>query len=832
MLDWEITESESLPQEEPRPAGESARSRRWFWSITLAVVLSGAIAVFGVMRMRLEAGESALAADLLTLVKAEEQARRFNLQERVDLLLAEGTPDEWRHRYLALFDTVTSATSIDVSIEDVQIDGISALVQAQIGDQLQRRHYLLTSQGWRRAPLPISAWGDSLFTYTYPDNERIRMQYYREDADFAKAVMADLPALIATRNALGLEPLDEFSLTITPQELSGVLLGAGPTDLTLNSPQLVVLPLHHPMNSVEAVRHQIASVLLQDERSSVISDETLPQNARFRTILQSVMALRWAVSPERYPQVRQSWREAIGNEWHSPFVTLPQREAGVDPSPPVAIPAALVVADTLYEQAGESGIVTVLQTMPTATGWDEVFEASVGMNTLELEAVAQGIAPPSIPALPLEGEMRLEAGGALSLALPNTAQPMTLERWDERVTLQLPGGMGVPDACLNLFRTVQLNGRWREAGLRLTVSDISIPDFDATPYFTMTSLPAETVAVVGTWGVSTQLDRLEALSIHDTLTPLLAQRENAPLIFLTSASSVAQGHSLVLTTPAAPECPLQWLIVYRPDQGIVAQWVVWWERHLSTPTIVWDEVSQSGLMVLANNRIDVGAPYWRLTPDHPLVVGEPDGRLPFGILLGVRPGGEEVVVALPAENDSPAMVRHIHIKTQVVLGEYAAPEWMNRATNALFSNDGRYLFVTWNGQNRYNVNGEVSTILRYDMETGTEAVLWRPADGNLASYVVDSREPILYAITTTGRARAHLQRLSDAPPQRLYQPSGDDELSYIAACDNGGVMVVAFERTIQRTIADVPKTLVFLDPSGTLIQEPTMVEFGLPLLCQ
>lgn len=774
MLDWEITETYTLPDEEPPPALESARSRRWFWGITLVVALSVAIAVFGVMRMRLAAGENALAADLLLLVKAEEQARRFNLQERVDLLVAEGTPDDWRHRYLALFDTVTSSTPIEVTIEDVQLDGISALVQAQIGDHLQRRHYLLTSQGWRRAPLPIAVWGDSLFTYTYPGNERVRVQYYREDTDFAKEVMADLPALIATRNALGVEPLDEFSLTITPQELSGVFLGASPNHLTLNSPQLVVLPLDTPLNSVEAVRYQIASVLLQDERNSFLPDEILPQNARFTSTLYTMLALRWAVPPERYPQVGQSWRTAIGNDWHSPFVTLPQREAGVDPSSPLAIPASLLVADAIYEQAGEAGIVTVLQRMTTATGWDDVFEASVGMNTLELEAMAQGIAPPSIPALPLTGKIHLEEGGALSLTLPHIPQPITLTRLDERVKLQLPGGMVLPSACLALFPTVQVDGRWREAGLRLTMNDLTVPALDATPYFTVTALTTATVAVVGTWGSSNQLDRLEGLSTDNTLVPLLSQKENDPFIFLTSGLSVAQGHSLVLTTTAPPDCPLQWLIVYRPHHGIVAQWIVWWERHLSTPTIVWDEVSQSGLMVLANNRTDEGAPYWWLSPDQPLVVGEPDGRLPPGILLGVRPGGEEVVVSLPAENDSPALVRHIHIKTQVVLGEYAAPEWMNRATNALFSNDGRYLFVTWNGQNRYNVNGEVSTILRYDMETGAQAVLWRPADGNLAYYVVDSQEPMLYAITTTGRARAQLQRLSEAPPLRLYQPSGDD----------------------------------------------------------
>lgn len=44
-------------------------------------------------------------------------------------------------------------------------------------------------------------------------------------------------------------------------------------------------------------------------------------------------------------------------------------------------------------------------------------------------------------------------------------------------------------------------------------------------------------------------------------------------------------------------------------------------------------------------------------------------------------------------------------------------------------------------------------------------------------------------------------------------------------------MVVAFERTIQRSIADVPKTLMLLDPSGVTSGDPITLEQGLPLLC-
>jgi hypothetical protein len=831
MLDWEITETDTLPHDEPLSSAELFHARRRFWGGLVAAVALVALAVFGVLRMRWAAGESALAADLLTLIKAEEQARRFNLQERVAVLLAEGTPDEWRYRYLALFDTASSATPVEVKIESVALDGISALVQTRIGDNLQRRHYVLTSEGWRRAPLPIAAWGDSLFTYTYPDNERIRMQYYREDREFARAVMADLPALMATRNALEVESLQEFSLVLTPQELSGVLLSATPTRLVLNSPQLVVLPLGNPLNSTEAVRAQIASVLLQDKASTDIADEVLPQNARFASSLRTILGLRWAVSAERYPQVREQWREQIGTQWQSPFRTLRSAEAEMDPSASTTVSSALLVADAIYERAGEAGIISTLQAMQTATGWDAVFRQSVGMTTLQLEAAVQGITPPPDIALPLDGTLLIEEGEPLALAVPNVPQPITLTRADERVMVQLPGGMYLPDACLPLFPHVQVKGTWREARQRLMVNELTVPTLAATPYFTVTDLPTQSRAVVGTWGASEQLDGLAALANDGTLIPILSQSQEQPFLFVTSAFSGAQGQALVLTTAAPPDCPLQWLIVYRPEQGIVAQWLMWWGRYPSAPTIIWDEASQSGLMVLENNRTDVGAPYWRLTPDNPLVEGEPDGRLPSGMLLGVRPRGEEVVVAFPAENDTPALVRRIHIKTQVVLAEYSAPEWMTRASNALFSHDGRYLFVTWNGQNRYNVNGEVSTILRYDMETGAEDILWRPADGNLAYYVVDNQAPVLYAITTTGRARAQLQRLGEASPQRLYQPSGDDGLSYIASCDNGGVMVVAFERTIQRSIADVPKTLVFLDSSGTAIGDPIIVESGMPLLC-
>ncbi len=835
MLDWEISENNTLPQEAPLPPSDAFRSRRLFWSITIGGIVVVALAIIGVMRGRLEAGESALAADLLALVRAEEQARRFNLVERADLLLAEGTPDEWRNRYLALFDTVTGSTPIEVALEDVRLDGIAALVQARIGTQLQHRYYQLTSQGWRRAPLPIAAWGDSLFTYTYPDHERIRVQYYREDAGFAKEVMDNLPALMATRSALGLDGLDEFSMTITPEELSGPLLDATPTRLVLNSPQLVVLPLDSPLTGSESVQYQIASVLLQNNVETSIADEVLPQHARFASALHTVLALRWAVSSGRYPVVREGWRSHIGNVWHSPFMRVTPSEETMDPSPPPAVSAALLVADAIYEQAGVEGVASTLQLMQSAAGWDEVLMPTIGMKAVELEAMVQGIPAPPIPELPLTGHVAVGSRDnepSVALHTPTGTHPVELDFPDTSIPIQLPDGEEVPATCLALFSEIRVNGTWREAGRRLMVDQLTVTELRASLYYAVRTPPGNTVSVIGTWGASGELDGLAAVTADGTVTPVFSQAQNEPLIFLTGASTVAQGQSILLTTAALPACPVQWLIAYRPEHGIVAQWLVWWERHLNTPTIYWDEASRSGLMVLENNRLDRGAPYWQLTVDNPLIVGEPDGQLPPGELLGLRPGGEEVMVALPAQDGTPAVVRHIHLKTTRVLARYAAPEWMTRATNALFSHDGRYVFVTWNGQNRYNVNGEVSTILRYDMETGVEAVLWQPSDGNLSYQVVDAHLPILYTITTTGRARARLQRLSDAPPERLYQPSGDDGLSYIAPCTDGGLMVVSFERTIQHSIAEIPKRMMFLDASGNLIKDPMTVESGLPLVCR
>lgn len=836
MLDWKITETESLPDDEPPPPVAVPRLSRVILLLCTAIIVAVLITLWGV-RGRLEQSETTIAADLLTLAKAEEQARRFNLRERVDFLLAADTDGRWRARYLALFDTVTTASPVEVTIEQVEFQGNGAIADVRVEAQLQRRYYELTPNGWRRAPMPMILWGDSLFTYTYPHNERIRVQYYRGDEIVAKAIMDDLSALIGTLNALQKTPLTDFSLTIRPEELRGVVLEQANHTMVVNSPQLATLPTHNRLTGEEAVRFAIARMLLSETETPRVDAKNLPAAPRFTNALRTILALRWALSPERYSDLRERWRAQLGDDWQSPFFANPLHNSAIDPSQPSRVQiAALLVVDAVYEQAGEAGVVAAFRGLADAPHWDGLLTPITNLSTLRLEELAQGATHPhaTVPALPLIGApvmSRNNRGAAPLLAVAGYPHAIELNI-TEPFTLQLPDGESLPAVCLNLFPQLTVAGNWREEGLRFTVTELTATSFDAAHYFTMTTAPATTEAVMGLWqrGQSGRIQSLAALQRDGTLSPLLIQAQQKRMVPITGVQGVAP-NALFLTIPADSDCPVQALVHYRVDKGIVGQWLISATEQRTMPTLFWDEASQTGMLLGDEIAANGSRPYWRMTENRPRLYGIPDGRLPAGVPLALRSGGGEMVLALPATAESPAKVQLFALDDGTPGVSYTPPRWMSRATHALFSADGGSLFVTWNGPNRYNVNGEVSTIMRYDMATGVERPLWQPGNGNLSFYIVDSRAPVLYVAGGVARTGSAVQRVSDEGVERLYRPPTGYDLFYMVPCNAGGAMVVTMQRSLQQSIAYVPKVLSFLGANGNLRHIPIAVEDGLPLLC-
>lgn len=835
MLDWKITENETLPDEEATTPTAPRLWRRPFLigAVLTVVIVAGMVGTM--VRTRYLQAETTMTADLLTLARAEEQARRFNLTERVNQLLAEGTPDAWRSRYLALFDTPSASTPAQVSLDSVQWEGSSALVDVRVGDQVQRRYYQLTGQGWRRAPLPLTAWGDALFTYTYPNHERIRVQYYQEDSTFARDVINDLPALMAILDGLTGKSLSEFAFVITPEELSGMVLAQERERLVVNSPRLVVLPLHNQLTGEEAVRYAIARTVLSHAITPRADPEQLPAHPRVVNALRTVLGLRWALSPERYALLRDGWREEVGAIWQSPFFAHPFQNDAIDPSDPTAVQAAtLLVVDTLYELRGDAALMTAYRQLPFVTHWDELFAPITGLPTLHLEEEAEGnmAAHTPIPALPLTGTPRLmpdQPQGTYFLEVEQYPHLIELTL-PERVTVQLPEGFHMPAACLALFPEITVEGQWREAGLRLTPNRMSVPTITASAYFTVTSPSAEHDTLMGIWRTTTpgRFNTIEALSTtaspEATGVPVFTQIYGKPLVVAQGIRGLEHSQGLLLTTLSDGECPLRWMVYYLPDAGIVRQWLVAGDSN-PNPPIYWDDLTQSGVTIISNS-------YSRFTEEDPFITYKIDGTLPEGTPVALRPGTSEMILTTAPQVGSRTALQRVDIETGAVLGEYALPEWMEYTRGATFSHDGRYLFVTWRGPNRYNVNGEVSTVVRYDMVEGTETVLWRPRDGNVSTYVSDSQAPILYAVTSPGRTGTVVQRLAGDAPETFYRPSPGLDIFYMLPCERGGVMVVSVQRILNQTVADMPKTMVRLDANGIPQSDPIPIENRLPLLCR
>jgi hypothetical protein len=835
MLDWQITENETLPDDEATPPVAPFVLRRPFLLAAIATVVVVSAIIGGSVRTRYVQAENAMTADLLALARAEEQARRFNLTERMTALVAETAPDAWRSRYLALLDGSTSGIPAEISLDAVQINGSTALAEVRVDVQVQRRYYQLTGQGWRRAPMPLTAWGNALFTYTYPDNERIRVEYYQEDGEFAKAVMDDLPALFATLKRLNGESVEAFAIVITPEELNGIVLAQERAQLVVNSPQLAVLPLHNQLTGEEAVRYVIARTVLSHAITPRADPLQLPAHQRFVNALRTVLGLRWSLSPERYALLRDAWRERVGVTWQSPFFDHPLHNNAIDPSNPTAVQAAtLLVVDTLYEQQGEAGLTEAFAQIPQVKNWDELLTPITGLPTLHLEEAAQGIQEPytAIPELPLTGVpvLKQENGQNLYvLKVADYALPIELSL-PERTTVRVPGWGQFPAACTTLFPEVTIQGMWREAGLRLTAMDIYTEDVSASAYFTVTPQPADRDTLMGMWRTTTpgRFNTIEAVSSaapsDESGVPVLTQIYGKPLVVAQGIRGLEHSQGLLLTTLPDSDCPLRWLVYYHPDEGIISQWLVVWDMN-ENPPIYWDDLTRSGIVVISDS-------YSRFTPEDHFITYETDGKLPDGTPIALRPGTTEMLFSVPPTVGSRTILQRVNIETGERLEGYDLPEWMEYTRGATFSHDGRYLLVTWRGPNRYNVNGEVATVVRYDMETGAETILWRPGDGTISLYVADSQEPLVYAVTATGRAGTVVRGLTGDTPVDLYRPPIGYDVFYMLPCDTGGVMVVAVQRILNQTVADMPKTMVRLSADGSPRTDPLPIENGLPLLCR
>lgn len=158
MIEWEVLEEERLPEEQPEPK----RPRKPLpWKPILLVVLVVAIVTTGGVAWRLRVVEEQVRNDIEQVVLREERAIRLGVREQATTFADPAAPLAWKGWYQSIY-TPSELPLPTPTLENVELEGDVALVVAtyQMEGYVWRnaRAYKLTTDGWRRTPIPSALW--------------------------------------------------------------------------------------------------------------------------------------------------------------------------------------------------------------------------------------------------------------------------------------------------------------------------------------------------------------------------------------------------------------------------------------------------------------------------------------------------------------------------------------------------------------------------------------------------------------------------------------------------------------------------------------------------
>lgn len=543
MLDWEITEKEALPV--PEEAVPPPYPSRIGFYLIMGVIVLVAIGAVGWVSWRFREREVLLTADLTGQIRAEESARRVGNRDRIPDLIAPGIARSWRDDYISQFRTPDGETRpADVSIEKVEYNGVMAQVWVRIGAQVQRRAYEQTPLGWRRVPLTINAttFGDSAILA----DAGTEFAHQRTDDQFVIQLAADLPRLEQAILAWANDPTAEtppptllpLRIVIQPQENRPALLEPieprAPV-LTLNSPQVVALPAEWNISGDSAVRLAVAQMVWEQLPASRINTADLPGGNRFVNALQTVVALRWALTPAEYTALAAQWQaQAKESSWQSPFFSLTLGGGAIDPFVPQTQTSVLLMVAEQYVASMENEMAWLAEShalLATATNWDEFFGATMGTTTLEFEASVRGIPAPADLPMPFTATLSPLAEDTsnirgFAVTVEGQPHPIAIEALLGITDVTLPNGTRMNAGCAALFGELEIEGTWRENGLRLTPTRLHVNRVALPTTFTHRAPPANTVTYVASYNDTivnntSGIAHLAALTPDGTLDPVL-----------------------------------------------------------------------------------------------------------------------------------------------------------------------------------------------------------------------------------------------------------------------------------------------------------------------
>lgn len=859
MLDWEITEQDSLNTPEDETSPPPRPSRRGFYLILGAILIVG-ISITALFSWRFQERDNALEADLLGQIRAEEAARLVGNQDRVPDLIAPDLPRAWRDRYLNQFRIPDGESHpVEVSIEKVEYQGVQAQVWVRLGNQVQRRAYEQRAQGWRRVPLPIN--DETFGGVSYWREQGVEIYKQASDTDFAEEVANDMSALWESVGAWDGSPrstkLPNF-VEIRPEELRPALLEVrteAPPRIVVNSPQVVALPATMNLRGDSAVRLAVAQGMWEQLPNARLSTVQLPGGNRFVNALQAVLALQWALTPEEYSTLTTQWHEqAKSTEWQSPFFALTTAGGNVDPfNPRNQAVALLVVADGLVSTIGTdpATLATLRPALENATSWDDFFGTVANQSTLAFEATVRGVALPEnlSPAFtatlaPPSREGASARGFAVTVA--GHPSPIVIEALQGGAEIGLPDGTTFNAACASLFGELEIEGRWLDAGLRLEPTSIKANHPVPPTTFTNLAPPATTIAYIAEYADSSnnELRQISAMTPDGQLTPVLIPETPGRSLMYSGGWGVTDSNTgVMLSSEGMPSsCDAQWLMRYVPGRGITGAWLARRENITTYLLPRWADQGGRGMVVRMNTgnlNDEAQMPFWWLVEGAPTVLGEPDGYLPGGSGYLLNPSAESVLVYQVARPDTGrAAVTLVELATLTERAVYSPPTPDYYGIDFAYSGDGTSLYLAWQVPGISEGVAEGTVLEQVDLTTGTTTEWWSPDQGSLFFVVPDIQAPYLYTmmVSATEPTQARLVRLSATEILPLNDSVTPFGISMIRRCTQGGLLYMRVDTPLeQETRFELDPRFLHIITPDEMGREPgegfPLTNTQIPILC-
>lgn len=662
MAEWQIIESDDFSAMTPEESVLPQRRRGGIWLIGV-VALFSLVAGFILLRQHHLERQTTMREDLSAAI-FEEETRRFLGQLPDESLVTIRTPLNWQQAYRRTFSIERgNRTQVDriepgrVYLAEINhFDGRCALIRvagpagAWLPDSL--RAYCLSSGGWQRSPIPTAAWGDPQPALSLSNG--VSLHFQSQDQSFATNLAHDLEDFflqidqlpVWSQVAPEVTSFAGLKIIIEPHDLQGPLILSEPARIVVNSPQLVngqTIPLFEttgvfasstPLSGEAMVRLALARTLLR--RTAPIQTEpsaALPGAERFVAAAQTVTAMHMLLAPEVTAALLDAWRARLDGQWVSPFFAglLPSPQS---PPPPQAEAAALLLADYIYRLTGLDALPLMLQLLPEATSWDQVFRIMLSRSTLVLEIEAAHYAESDeelitalrqnysaiIPSLPITATLRLIDRRSfrerrLFVDLPGRREPLLAEI-SRTTRIESSTGLSLPTNCLVEGTQLTLNGNWLEVPRRLQSSTVVVQD---TPLLEIEPAPSDTIAYLVISGSQVEPPishgakiypntrsylQPRALSPPPLLAALRANGSLQPLLILDTELEllplpVAAGQSpQLLFQLELPDCDRRWFGHYEPVHGITGQWFA------PPPTTQWVWRSDQQTLIFFNRNSD------------------------------------------------------------------------------------------------------------------------------------------------------------------------------------------------------------------------------------